>query len=109
MAHSHAHDLELHAIFDGELPAARMAEVLPELLDDPRNLELLAALARQRRDLLALREALDESWVPQPPSAEEIELGQLVQRERQLGVVLAALGAAALLLCIGIEPQRVLH
>lgn len=106
---AHAHDLELHAIFDGELPAERVAEILPDLLADPRNVELLAALARQRRDLLALREALDESWAQRPPSAEEIELGQLVQRERQLGVVLAALGAAALLLCIGLEPQRVLH
>ena len=109
MAHSHAHDLELHAIFDGELPAARMAEVLPELLEDPRNVELLVALEQQRRDLLALREALDEGWAQRPLSAEEIELGQLVQRERQLGVALAALAAAALLLCIGLGPQRVLH
>lgn len=106
---AHAHALELHAIIDGELPATRVAEVLPVLLDDPRNAELLLALERQRRDLLALREALDESWAQRPPSAEEIELGQLVQRERQLGMALAALAAAALLLCIGLEPQRVLH
>ena len=100
MAHA-AHLQELNAIVDGELPAARAAEILPGLLDDPRNAELLVALERQRRDLLALREALDESWAERPPSAEEIELEQLVQRERRLG--------AALPPCIGRQAQRIVH
>ena len=43
------------------------------------------------------------------PSAAEIELRRLVQRDRRLEAALVALGTAAVVLCHGLEPEQVLH
>ena len=109
MAHAHINDFELHAVFDGEAPPERVAEILPRLLDDPGTAELLVALEEQRQALVALREALDESLVDHSPRPAEIEIGQRMQRDRKIRMALAALGAVGLLLCLGLEPERVFH
>ena len=43
------------------------------------------------------------------PSPAEIEIGQRMQRDRKIRMALAALGAVGLLLCLGLEPERVFH
>src|SRR4051794_32935854 len=102
-------DFDLHAILDGEAPPERLAEILPGLLEDPDSAERLADLEEQRQALLALRRALDEGVPPRPPSEAEIAIGHLIQRDRQVRRALAALGAMALLLSLGLDQDRVRH
>jgi anti-sigma factor RsiW len=103
-------DFDLHAILDGEAPPERLAEILPGLLlEDPDSAERLADLEEQRQALLALGRALDEGVPPRPPSEAEIAIGHLIQRDRQIRRALAALGAMALLLSLGLDQDRVLH
>jgi anti-sigma factor RsiW len=102
-------DFDLHAILDGEAPPERLAEILPGLLEDPDSADRLADLEEQRQALIALRRALDENVPPRPPSDAEIEIAQLMQRDRQIRLALAALGAMALLLSLGLDQDRVLH
>jgi len=102
-------NFDLHAILDGEAPPERLAEILPGLLEDPDSAEKPADLEEQRQALLALRRALDEIVPPRPPSDAEIEIAQLLQRDRQIRLALAALGAMALVLSLGLDQDRVLH
>jgi len=102
-------DFDLHAILDGEEPPERLAVILPGLLEDLESAERLADLEEQLQALLALRRALDEGVPPRPPSEAEIAIGHLIQRDRQIRRALAALGAMALLLSLGLDQDRVLH
>lgn len=89
---------DLHAFVDGQLPAERHHEVMAYLAVHPDAADRISVLLRQRVELAALRERLNDSEPEAKLAVLEHALCRVVRRQRRVSRVLSAGSVAAALL-----------
>jgi anti-sigma factor RsiW len=89
---------DLHAFVDGQLPAERHHEVMAYLAVHPDAADRISVLLRQRVEMAALRERLNDSEPEAELAVLEHALCRVVRRQRRVSRVLGAGSVAAALL-----------